>query len=371
MSKSKVLVSLFVFLGVVSTPLLAQTPASEANRTATENLPTKTLTVGTKVAPPFVMKQDDGSFEGISIELWQQLAERLGLKFEFKETSLDNLITGLEDGSLDASIAALTVTAPREELIDFGHPFYTTGLAIAVPQEGSSIWNAVKRFFSWEFFTALAALGGVLLLVGFAVWLFERKGNAEEFGGSTSQGLGSGFWWAAVTMTTVGYGDKSPRTLGGRLVGLVWMFAAIIIISGFTAAIATSLTVSQLESSVKGVDDLPNVRVSTATGSASANFLESRGIRHQSKPDLESALQDLARDKVDAVIYDAPLLKYLANQEYPKRTRVLPNTIERQDYAIALPAGSALREPLNRELLAIINGDEWQDVVKRYLGEDM
>jgi len=57
-------------------------------------------------------------------------------------------------------------------------------------------------------------------------------------------------------MTTVGYGDKAPVTLAGRVVGLLWMPASIILISGFTAAIASALTVGQLDHSISGLDDL-------------------------------------------------------------------------------------------------------------------
>lgn len=331
-------------------------------------VPTKTLTIGTKIAPPFVIKADDGSLEGISIELMQRLGEQLPIKYKFKQTDLEALISGVQDGQLDASIAAITVTAAREDVIDFSHPFYTTGLAIAVPQQGNSVWLAIKRFFSWEFLTALAALVGVLLLVGFIVWLFERKQNDAEFGGTAAHGLGAGFWWAAVTMTTVGYGDKSPQTVGGRLVGLVWMFSAVIIISSFTAAIATSLTVGQLESRVKSVKDLPNVRVATVASSVSSEYLDAHGIHYITNKDLPTSLGLLATGKVDAVVYDAPLLQYLAKLEYPKRTRVLPGTFERQDYAIALPEGSTLREPLNRAMLEIINSDAWQAVLNKYLG---
>lgn len=336
---------------------------------ANTGIPSKTLHIGTKVAPPFVVKSDDGNLHGISIELWRRLAERLKIKYEFQQTDLKGLITGLQKGQLDASVAALTVTAPRESMIDFSQPFYTTGLAIAVPQQGNSVWLAIKRFFSWQFFTALAALAGLLLLVGFIVWLFERKHNEEEFGGSATHGVGAGLWWAAVTMTTVGYGDKAPKSVGGRLVGLVWMFAAIIIISSFTAAIATSLTVGQLESRVKGAKDLPNVRVATVTDSVSSEYMRGHGIHYAGTKNLQASLDMLAKGKVDAVVYDAPLLKYLANQEYPKRTRVLPGTFDRQDYAIALPEGSKLREPVNRALLEIINSDEWQAVINKYLGE--
>ncbi|MDX1799480.1 MAG: transporter substrate-binding domain-containing protein [Marinobacter sp.] len=340
--------------------------ASAAETSASSDEPV--LVVGTKVAPPFVMKQDNGDYTGISIELWKQAAKELGLKYRFQETDLKGLIDGLQDGSLDASVAALTVTAAREEVIDFTHPFHTTGLAIAASQQGSTVWSSVKRLFSWQFLVALAALVGLLLLVGVVLWLAERGKNKEMFGGSPAQGIGASFWWAAVTMTTVGYGDKAPVTLAGRIVGLIWMFAAIILISSFTAAIATSLTVSQLETSVKGVDDLPDVRVATVTHSASADYLTQRGIGFTARDNLESALKALASDRVDALVYDKPILQYLVREQYPDQIRVLPNTFERQDYAIALPDGSKLREPLNQTLLTIIASDQWQSVLTRYLG---
>lgn len=335
------------------------------------NAQERTLTVGTKVAPPFVIKQEDGSYTGISIELWRRAAEELGLAYEFRETDLQGLIAGLQDGTLDASVAALTVNAEREQVVDFSHPFHTTGLAIAVPQEGSAVIATVKRLFSWEFLAVLAALGGLLLLVGFLLWLAERHKNEAMFGGKPSEGIGSSFWWAAVTMTTVGYGDKAPVTLLGRLIALVWMFAAIIIISSFTAAIATSLTVGQLEVSVRGVEDLPNVKVATVPDSTSADFLHNQGIRFTPQQSLTDAVEGLANGRFDALVYDKPILQYVANQEYPKRTVVLPDTFERQDYAVALPEDSSLREPLNRQLLLIIDSEEWRDVLLRYLGEEL
>lgn len=328
-----------------------------------------TLTVGTKAAPPFVIEGTEGQFSGISIALWEAVAERIGVQYNYEATSLPGLFSGLQDGSLDISVAALTVTAPREAKIDFSYPFYSTGLAIAVPAGGSRVWSTIERFFSWPFFTALAALAVVLLAVGVVVWLFERRANAEEFGGGPVKGLASGFWWAAVTMTTVGYGDKSPRTLGGRLVGLVWMFAAIIIISSFTAAIATSLTVDRLSSGIRGVEDLSKARVATITGSASADALSERGIAFVDVDELDTALDDLAAKRVDAVVYDAPLLRYEVLKGYADTLQVLSGVFDRQDYAFALPQGSDLREPINRAILEYLAEDDWQDMLTRYLGD--
>lgn len=329
----------------------------------------KTLTVGTKISPPFVMRDDGNGYKGLSIALWRRVADKLGLKTHYVERDLSALFTGLENGDLDVSVAALTVTEPRETRVDFTYPFYSTGLAIAVPAaQGGSLGATVRRFFSWQFFTALGALAGILLLVGMAVWAFERHRNRDEFGGGVLNGLGSGFWWAAVTMTTVGYGDKSPRTLGGRLVGLVWMFAAVIIISSFTAAIATSLTVGQLSSGIRGVNDLAHARVTTVAESAAAKALRDRGISFHARDSLDDALKALAAGRVDAVVYDAPLLKYRVRQEFPNQETVLAKTFERQDYAFALPQGSKLREPINRAILAVLAGNDWNRLVARFIG---
>jgi len=228
--------------------------------------------IGTKEAPPFAMKQSDGTWRGISIELWAGLAERLGVTYEFREYDLNGLIDAVAAGEVDAGVAALTVTAEREQAFDFTHPFYTTGLAIAAQFGGGGTVALLGRLVSWEFFAAVGLLSLVLFGIGLLVWLLERRANPEQFGGSPAEGIGSGFWWSAVTMTTVGYGDKAPSTFGGRVVGLLWMFASIIIISGFTGAIASSLTVGQLEGAVQGPADLPKVSVGTVTGSTSEAY---------------------------------------------------------------------------------------------------
>lgn len=325
------------------------------------------LVVGTKVAPPFVIKDTQGRYSGLSIELWKKVAERLGISYRFQETDLKGLISGLESGKLDISVAALTATPGRETVIDFTHPFYITGYTIAVPKRGNTIWLAVKRFFSREFFTVLAALMGVLLVAGFLLWLAERHRNPAMFGGTRREGIGASFWWAAVTMTTVGYGDKAPITLAGRFVAVVWMFASIIIISSFTAAIATSLTVSQLETSISSLNDLHGARVATVSGSSSEAFLNDHSIDHSDSKSIDASLQALADGKVDAVVYDAPIMRYVVKQHFRDQISVLGKNFERQDYAFALPDNSVLREKINRAILEIIRSDDWQKLVKQYL----
>ena len=130
------------------------------------------------------------------------------------------------------------------------------------------------------------------------------------------------------------------------------------------------LTVSQLDSRVRGLDDLPNVRVATVKNSVSADFLRDNGIGFSPQPNLVTATEGLAKGQFQAVVYDQPILLHLSHQQYPKRTDVLAETFERQNYAIAVQQDSPLRGPLNLALLRVIADDDWQMVLTRYLGND-
>ena len=328
------------------------------------------MTIGTKATPPFVIKNADASYSGISIDLWRIIADSLHLEYTLVERDLAGLMDGLDDGTLDAAVAAVTITAERELTADFSHPFYSTGLSIAVSPGARRGWLGVlERFLTVRFFQIVILLVLVLLTVGVIVWLLERRRNPEQFGGNSVQGIGSGFWWSAVTMTTVGYGDKAPRTFAGRLVGLVWMFAGIILVSSFTAGITSVLTVSQLESRIRGIEDLPHASVATVAGSTSETFLAANHITARTFPTPREAIGALADGTVDAVVYDAPILRYLANTRHRGKVIVLPERLERQDYGIGLPSGSKLREPINRVLLAVTRGQEWRALVNGYLGD--
>ncbi|MEX2466563.1 MAG: transporter substrate-binding domain-containing protein [Gemmatimonadota bacterium] len=330
--------------------------------------PVEPVTVGVRVVPPFVIA-DGERYSGLTVSLWAHLAEELELDYTFEERDIEGLFAGVEDGSLFASASALTVTAEREERVDFTHPFFTTGLGIAVPHQPAGLSQAVLGLFSTEFLWVFALLGGLLLFWGVLVWLFERAENPDEFGGTPAQGIGSGFWWAAVTMTTVGYGDKSPRSLGGRIVGFVWMFTAIIVISFFTASIASSLTVNQLDSRVSGRQDLPQARVGSLEGAAAVAYLADDGVQVTPYPSIPAGLEALAAGELDAFVHDAPILQYYSRSEFQGRTRVLPGTFLEQYYGIALPLGSEFRDRINVILLDYVASDAWEDLKRQHLGD--
>ncbi|MEO6801321.1 MAG: transporter substrate-binding domain-containing protein [Rhodanobacter sp.] len=349
-------------------PIASGTAASmtPADQLQSANQP---LIVGVKVAPPFVI-EDHGKYSGLAIDLWQEVAADHGWKYAYKPYDLEGLLDAVSDSKVDVGLGAITATAAREKRMDFAHPITSSGLGVAVRGGQTAGWLAVLRaLVSPAFLKVIATLAFLLFVVGFLVWLLEYKRNPEQFGGTRRQGIFSGFWWAMVTMTTVGYGDTAPRTVGGRIIGLFWMLAALVIVSFFTASITSALTVGQLSDQVRSGADLSGMQIASVPSSTSANWLARQGFRFNKANDVDAALGDLAAGRVDAVVYDAPLLRWDIQQHYRGKLKVLSLVLERQDYAFALPTGSRLREPIDTSLLQRINAPDWPERLRKAFGE--
>lgn len=342
----------------------AQPPVAEASAATT------TWRVGVRAAPPFCVEDANGRWTGLAIELWETLAQAEGLDFTYERAPLVEIFSGLETGRFDIAVGALSMTAERERIVDFLHPYLTTGLGIATRADARAPWLlALRRLVSWEFALLAVGLLGLLAAIGTAVWWFERRHNAEQFGGSPLEGIGSGLWFSAVTMTTVGYGDKAPRTFGGRAVSFAWMFAALILVSSFTGALASLFTVSTLTSAVQGLKDLPRVRVAAVGGSTAETFLRERDIQPIRVESAEAGMLALRRGEVQAVVHDAPILRFLASRERTARLHVLPELFEPQFYAFAVAEADPRREKLNRQLLEILAEPSWLETRRRWLDD--
>ena len=84
-------------------------------------------------------------------------------------------------------------------------------------------------------YTLHASISELMLLIWFLVLgilLFSTLIYFVE-GGDTFPSIPEGFWWAIVTMTTVGYGDVYPRTTAGKIIGCLCAISGLLMI-GFT-----------------------------------------------------------------------------------------------------------------------------------------
>ena len=211
----------------------------------------------------------------------------------------------------------------------------------------------------------------LLLVAATLIWLFERRANPKDFRAHPLQGIADGLWWAAVTLTTVGYGDKAPQTRSGRLIGVIWMFAAVVLIALFTAQVTSTLTVSNLSGRVRGPADLPHVRVGTIQGSQAQVQLRSRlGVTSVGYADFPAGLEALDRGEIDAFVSVEPVLRYEIANRFAARLRLINVPFLRDDYVFALPPNSELRKAINWSLLSFLDTDEWQALLRQYLGND-
>ena len=125
---------------------------------------------------------------------------------------------------------------------------------------------------------------------------------------------------------------------------------------------------AHLDVPVKGPQDLPKVRVGAIVDTTGETYLQDHRISYTSYKTAWEGLGAVKAGSIEALVYDAPILRYLIHHEFKGGLEVLPHIFHREDYGIALPKGSSLREPINRVLLEKIHGREWQDLLHQYLG---
>ena len=102
----------------------------------------------------------------------------------------------------------------------------------------------------------------------------------------------------------------------------------------------------------------------TFSDSAAAQYL---ATNHKvlARTELFEALK---KGKIQAVLYDEPILRYEVRTQYEGEFTVVPLHLDTQFYAFAITEGSSLREPINRVLLRKIYEPAWRDLVYHYLG---
>lgn len=325
----------------------------------------KKLIIGITETPPFVEINAQG-YSGLSIASWKMVNEQLQMEYEFKEyKDLGSLLDGIENGEVDLSVNPVTVTDNRMKRMNFSQPYFISHTSVAKKKE-STFLKHLKNFFSWDFFSVIALLLFVIFIFGILVWFFERKKNPEEFGGSF-KGIMQGFWWSAVTMTTVGYGDKSPQTTGGRIVGLIWMFMAVIIISSFTAGIASSLTVKSINEDITNIQDLERFKVTTVSSSSSQELLDLYNIESELVNSGSEGLRAILKEKSMLFVYDEPILKYeIQREDLGDELEILGQSLKKDYYSYAFPKNSELLEIVDPVLIKTLKSMEWASLVKDY-----
>ncbi|WP_166646961.1 transporter substrate-binding domain-containing protein [Prosthecobacter fusiformis] len=332
------------------------------------------IRVVTRDLEPFSFEKT-GRRVGYAAELWDQAARETGVQYEVKVVSnAQEIIDALKNKTADVGVGALSVTAQREAVIDFSQPFYESGLQVLVAGAGGSfadnILPMLANLFNLELIGMFALLLATMFVISHLVWRYEHPVNGDQWPESYRTGMWESFWWTISTLLVGGADNKGPVGVGGRIVAIVWMLLSIVLVSLLTASFTTTLTINTLKGDINGPGDLPGRKVATVKGSTAETWLTAKGAKVQPEATIGECIAALKDGKVNAVVYDAPVLQYEAAKTQDEKLMMVGPVFERQNYAFALQQDSLLRERLNQAILTLQERGVSNELRTKYFGED-
>ncbi len=323
------------------------------------------IKIAVKEFQPFVFKDT----RGFCIDMAKAICERNGLKpkFVFYET-VQEVLKAVETGECDINFSGITITAKREKNLDFSHPFFDSGLIVAVKENPDNRWMSFAlKILKVIGYSLLIFLIG-LTVVAHAIWFLEKSDNdPKSFPTHYKRGILDAYWWAVVTMTTVGYGDKCPKKIIGRVIASVWMIIGIIWFAAFTATLTSSMTINQIGyGEIKGLNDLGDKSVSVIKGTTSENFMHYHDVTLMLAESFDDLVKSLKTGNVDAVVYDAPALMYIAKKD--PSIKVVGKMFDEQRYGVVFPQGgqSPYKEMFNIAILEMQSSGEYQKIYNKW-----
>ena len=229
----------------------------------------------------------------------------------------------------------------------------------------------IKVIFGRSVMEMLGIMLLLCLIPAHVVWFSERR-HKNGFLEHTSylRGIWKAYWWAVGTLGA--QADEMPRGYVGRFVAVFWMFVSIVFVAYFTAAATASLTVEQLQGSIKGPDDLPGKKVATTRGSTSEKYLREIHTDLKEVDRIEDAFKLLSGadgEKVDAVVFDAPVLLYYASHEAKGKVDVIGKIFREENYGIVFPQDGPLRKEVNLALLKLKESGTYQQIYDKWFTE--
>jgi polar amino acid transport system substrate-binding protein len=340
----------------------------------TQTVPT-TLRVETFVVPPFVMEQD-GKLTGFSIDLWEEVSARLGTKSDYQiAPGVAAGFDSLRSNKADLVVSGALITPERDKEFDFSYTILEAGQQVMVRNAGDTFAPnplldllgllLTKTTLLW---LGIAVL--FMLIPAHLVWFLERRYKdgiipTEKY----FPGIFHAMHWSATTLLT--QAEQAPRQPLARVVSFVWMFIGIVFVALYTAQLTANLTVHQIRGAINGPEDLPGKQVGTIKeASIPINYLRGHNARVQEFSQVSDMFQALLGNRVDALLFPAPVLRYYAAHEGKGLVKLVGPEFDKRDAGFVFPEGSPLRRQINSALVAIREDGTYQRIYDKWFGSD-
>uniref|UniRef100_A0A8D0ADY5 Glutamate receptor n=1 Tax=Sander lucioperca TaxID=283035 RepID=A0A8D0ADY5_SANLU len=361
----------------------------------TDSLANRSLVITTILDEPYVMlkKSDkalDGNdrFEGFCIDLLKELANVLGFTYEIRlvpdgrygsqddKGQWNGMIRELIEHRADLAVAPLTITYMREKVIDFSKPFMSMGISI-VYRKPNATNNGFFSFLNpmtpdiWVYIL-LAYLGVSCVLFVTArfspyEWYDAHPCNPGSDVVENNFTLLNSFWFGVGSLMQQG-SELMPKALSTRIIGGIWWFFTLIIISSYTANLAAFLTVERMDSPVDSADDIAKqtkIEYGVVKDGATMSFFKKSKVSTfekmwafmSSKPStslvksIEDGIQRVLKSDY-ALIMESTTIDYITRRNC-NLTQV-GGIIDSKGYGIGTPLGSPYRDKITIAILSIL-----------------
>lgn len=331
--------------------------------------PSEPLNVGLFVNPPFVMK-DKGQFTGMAVDLWEELAPKLGRQYHYIEfQTVHDLIEAAASGKVGVAVTNLTINQSRARQVDFTQPWFDGGMRIMTgTDQGKGFSNLISGLSDAGFLKAYAWIALIILVATAVLTLFDRRFDAS-FPKRWADGIAESFY-TVMSVATSGKPPSRKNLFGwvGRIWQALWLVCGVAVLAYVTSSVTSVMTTLSLTNQINGVADLADKTVGVLTGTVEEDFAREEGLSTQTYPGVDHAIDSLVNGDVDAIIADAPVLEYYAYTHPNLPVKVVGRLFEPDKYGFALPRQSPLTRPLTINLLGALDSGEIEELRTKYFG---
>lgn len=332
----------------------------------------RTVTMAVHEMAPFVI-DNDGVPSGFTVDVLDQVAKHTGWTIRYLDVgSVAEQLRAVSEGRADAAAGAVSITAERSQTFDFSQPTLNAGLQIMVPaglnaRSEPGLADFLALLFSK---TMLIWLGVALLLTvlpAHIIWAVERRHADSMVSRSYFPGILQAFGWGLGMLAAAP--DDSPRHWQTRALAVLWAFVSIIFVAYYTATLTANLTVEKFDAQISSPSDLFGKKVCTVAKTTSASYLTELGVPFDGVPAIADCYTGLREGTFEAVVYDAPVLRYYVAQDGAGSADIAGPVFQHEDYGIAFRNGSELRKQLDAALLSMREDGEYTLIKRKWFGD--